>query len=298
MIFTADELTPLIPRVVNRRPASYIREQLHLLAPLLSGRDGAYKAFGPFWWTIKALLKEYRIGTRNWFHGSALDSKVYQAMTLGNPAQDLFSALYYRELHDHFTLSLDEIHLITWPDGRSELYEASDPDGSHQLDLFDHERLRAEREARFIQEPGAYLPRPWRERGDAERARGRLWRAAVCYKRAASSSYGPETREKEDAWLLLAETFEELGHWSKAYFCYETLYTKSKENWLRGAMAKVLLEDGKPGLALELYNQALLSSPGNPELQAGKDMAQRKLEKTAPGPGERGLELNFRARAS
>ena len=124
-----------------------------------------------------------------------------------------------------------------------------------------------------------------------------LWRAAFCYLRAIGTPYGADYREKNDAWLLLAQTYEEVGQFSKAYFCYEALYAKDQEGWVLGAMAHALHEQGLYSKALDTWERVLAVCPGNPEFLAGRDRTLASCTTMEERPG-RHQNLLFPARAS
>lgn len=275
-----------------RRERSWMRQELALLAPALAVRDGSYKAFGPYWWTLKALFRDLGVGKRAWFHGTADDALVRQACDYGNGVLNLSACLQYRAIHGYDTLGIDELHIVSWPDGHCSTYTVSDPDGSCQLDLFAEADKHDALSRRYLDDPRAYLARPWRSRGDTAFLNGDWWQALVCYKRCLGGTFDPSGQERQDAWLRLAETFRELGHHDKACFCYETLYGHSGDPWLPGYMAQCQLAMGHAARALELFDKVLAQCPANPEFAADRERAAALL--TMPPVTRAGIELDFR----
>ncbi len=64
----------------------------------------------------------------------------------------------------------------------------------------------------------------------------------------------------------------------KALFCYQNAFQRDQEGWIQGLMADAWLEDNEPQEALQCYQAALRSMPGNPEYQAGLERTRRILE--------------------
>jgi len=266
-----------------------------MLCTTLSLRDGAYKSFGPYWWQLKSLLKQAKIGKNAWYRGSYTDQMVFKNSNHGSPLLNLWAALRYKELHGHNSLGVPEIHICEWWDGQVGMYEAIDHDMGHQLDLFESARQKERFETLFLQETQEFLPRPWRERGEKALHEGNPWRAIVCFKRAIAIDGGAQ--DKNDAWLFLAQAFEAIGHFAKASFCYEILFKRSEEHWTLGYMAACQLELNHYQQALELFEQALTYSPGNPEFLSGRD---RALHACASGNTSEahGIEFHYQERAS
>jgi len=275
LFFLNNELALTLPEEAKRRPSSWLRAQLSLIAPSLLAYDGSYRSFGSYWWIIKRLLKEGRYGRRAWFQGSYIDHEADKQTDHGSTVLNLWAAVHYREIHGYDTHSIEELHICEWMDGSVSLYKPSDPDAGFQLDLFDSVRKHEESTKRFLLQPEVFLSRPWRERGEKALENQEWLRAIVCFKRSLSGS--GSSADHDDAWLFLGQAFTGLGHFHKSYFCFNTLYQRTHEPWVLGLMASSLLDSGDIRKANELYAQAVKLSPGNPEISSGYDHARKLL---------------------
>jgi tetratricopeptide (TPR) repeat protein len=290
-----DELEHTLPEEARRHPATWAKENLRQIAADLLAEPGRYKLFGAYWWGVKHLLRHSGVGPRGaWFRGPYADEAVRGLADHGQPALNLHAALRRVRAWDDGPEWLDrpeaDLGICEWSDGQVEMYRLSDTDCGHQLDLFDAADRQEHRRRHYLQTVTEYLPRTWRSHGDRALEDGNPGRAAVCYQRMIHLA--TSRTDRSEAWLLLGMTYDQMGHFPKAVFCYQNLYEKENEHWILGNIANSHYQAGRIRDAIACYEQALKLMPGNPEFAAGLEAARLKLGRGRPEPGDfRQLEL-------
>ena len=277
----SNEIERSLPETARHQPAIWIKESLKQLGAELRQCPGRYKLYGCWWWGLKHLLKTMAVGPRSaWYLGPCQDETVRTRIDLGDISLNLQAALERARLWDDGPEWLDRREatrsICEWPDGQVELYQLSDTDAGHQLDLFETITLQEQRLRHYLNSITDFLPRTWRNLGDQAMISQQPARAAVCYQRMLHLS--TSQTERSDAWLLLGLCYDQMGHFPKAIFCYKNLFEKDKEDWLLGNIASSCYQAGRIREAIEYWEQALYVMPGNPEFAAGLATARHELD--------------------
>ncbi len=274
------ELAASLPTEALRKPVHWVKENLKIIAQDLCREPSGYRLYGCYWWGVKYLLRQSETGSRSaWFRGPCQDEEIRHLTDHGAPALNLHAALEHGRLWDDGPEWLERddaaLGIYEWNNGDVELYRLSDTDTGHQLDLFEMADLQEQRRKRYLETVSVFLPRTWRSHGDRALENADPRRAAVCYQRMIHLS--TSHTDRSEAWLLLGMTYDQMGHYPKAIFCYENLYERENEHWILGNIATSHFQAGNTRRSIEYFEQALKLMPGNPEFAAGLEAARLKL---------------------
>lgn len=275
-----DALEETLPAEAITHPAGWLKDTLKNLADDLLGEPARYKLFGAYWWEVKHLLRQTRTGPRTaWFRGPCTDEAVRLLSDHGSPQLNLHAALRRSRDWDDGPEWLDrpeaDLGICEWLNGQVEMYRLSDTDCGHQLDLFEAADHQEQKRWHYLDSVTEFLPRTWRNHGDRALEDGEYGRAAVCYQRMIHLS--TSRTDRSEAWLLLGMTYDQMGHFPKAIFCYQNLYERENEHWILGNIANSCFQAGRVREAFDCFDQALKLMPGNPEFEAGLEAARLKL---------------------
>jgi len=279
MYYDLQELEQTIPHYFPQTKKDYQDLAKELADDLLKSRR-LYKAYGPYWWTLKEFLKLYAPQKRAWFFSSYIDEDikpfVRQAASPREYRLELWGALRYAavalERKDPETPK--EFHFLEDQDSEAFLYQLSDPDASKQLELFEAEpeSFEEENNTRILK----HLPSSLKNLGDQALAEEDFDLAIFAYRRLVTSCRN--ATETTEAWLRLAAAFLHFGHGAKAILCYQTLYEQDAQAWILNDLAKIYLNQASWVQAYEYYREALKKMPGNPEALWGYQEAQKHLK--------------------
>ena len=234
----------------------------------ISENTTSYRNFGGYWAELKPLVYARKTPS------------LEQAVPI------LPAALAYRSIHAigrHLTSHEESLYHL-WEQDEAELISVYDSalEGSRegQLDLFiDMEQQEQEAQA-FLTSPQDFLPRTWKEQGDAALMDGEYHRAVRCYKRSALLSQ--DYIYRGEMWLAMGLAMESAEHHRKALLCFENAYEKAQEGWILGHIAQSWQSLGRLDQARYYYQEALQHMPGNPEyLSALKQLAKADPARSA-----------------
>lgn len=281
MYYRTDELEQSIPETFPRSP-----KELSALARELGGKlqvhRQSYKAYGPYWWTVKAFLKAMSGLRQAWFCKSGLDGELagHTPRPFRNDRQDLlqlWAALRYAApaCHDSLPEIPGELHVIELPGEGPALYRLQDADAVCQLDLFDEPD--APGPGQPVQDMVPQIAALWRRVGDQALAGDDMDRSVWAYRRMLAASR--TSQDLAESWLRLAECFQHFNHIEKSVFCYECLMEHDPANWIVGEIGKIYLEAGRFSKAFDYYQKAVRCMPNNPEIAWGYQKTLENLQR-------------------
>lgn len=285
MYFNRRERQQLVPSMEDEE----IERRLQETAQNLSALPERYRSFGPYWWDVKEALRDRR-RRGAWFMGPGRDREFLaalgaepstQARSYGDRDHEwrerrplLPEGFFYFDQESRDGNPIPDIHLVEGEKGAF-LYRLQDPDAGRQLDLFDEVENRERRREQFLRNTASYLPGPWLQAGDQAVGGGVQHLAVARYKRALTVAHNEESRLQ--SWLRIGTALDEAGHHAKAIVAFEQAYRRGKEGWILGLIAQAALAAGRYGEAANRFRSALESMPGNPEYQAGLEVARAGL---------------------
>lgn len=273
MYYTSDEHKTILEQS-TRPSAKDLHKKLKQYAQELTTDPESYRLYGPYWWPLKALLRNQGLAGRAWFRGTHMDQRLIEEWDREfgincDPWTVVCLAREYRSLQD---LGIPDssgqdipFHLVEYSHGEVELYELCDPDAGRQLDLFEALEDQQEENQAFLDNPGSFIPRTWEQSGDELLSQNRVHCALRHYKRAVLLSR--DSRERSALWLRMGLALGEAQHHWKAVFAFTNCYQTGEEAWVMGHIGQAYEELGHWGEAKRCYEAALEHMPGNPELQ-------------------------------
>ncbi len=281
MFFSSTQIEAALSSTTPEDRKATLRQELEDVIPQLLSTPERYRHFGPFWWFVKALLRDHPLTRRSWLRGSFRDRSITTVCPELPPGAEEFHELLpwlgFRYFHaEMLEESPAEFHIIEAEPGTVRAYVPHDGDAGEQLDLFESAFREAQSRQRLI-DPRQFTGGAWLIEAEKHAAAEDLLRSAAALRRAAARS--TVARDRSTAWIRLGQLFQEHRHPAKAIFCYHNAWEREQECWIQGLVAEVHLEEGRPGEALVCYQAALQEMPENPEYLAGATRCEDLLRK-------------------
>jgi predicted negative regulator of RcsB-dependent stress response len=303
LYFLPHDINSLLDRVTPEERDRQLDDSIHDLAPRIAVKKNEYRHFGPYWWWVKPLIRRSPGARRSWFRGGYTDrafmeeldphvldhpgfstsvtgpSSLTTGTTAAPPAQrDRWLAWLGLQYYNAETVDDTPagFHVVQTAHKRVIAYSVYDADASEQLHLFGDAGEADGALSDFLSDPARYTGSTWFHRAEEHAAAGRTHHAAAALRRAIQRAVDGSDRTR--AWLRLGQIYQENDHVRKALFCYQNAFQRDQEGWIQGLMADAWLQDNEPQEALQCYQAALHSMPGNPEYQAGLERTRRILE--------------------
>lgn len=109
----------------GKKTSVFLREKLANVANLIQANPLYYYHFGPYWWTMKALMRKYLPYTRYHFLGLQDDPIMRKRYNFGSDIDNFFAAMIYQAGRNHH---LDPNHLYEDENGEEQHFVSYDAD--------------------------------------------------------------------------------------------------------------------------------------------------------------------------
>ena len=128
-----DDVKANVERIIKKHGPgrlTALRRALVATADFLSQNPIHYQFYGPYWWVLKALVKEH-VGDAKvvWWAGDEMDDMVRERYATGNDLNDLAACLLYQADRSGDFVNAPERHdIVGESDDDTDSYTVSDPD--------------------------------------------------------------------------------------------------------------------------------------------------------------------------
>ncbi len=321
MYFLPHDISSMLADTDTTEIDQTLDQNIRDLTPRIAAKKNEYRHFGPYWWWVKPLLRKSPGARRSWLKGGyrdrhfldSLDPNIldphllnHPGFSAGDPAPQTTNGqetnrdrqlawlgfqYYHAEIVDDTPAGF---HIVQTGHRRVLAYTVYDADASEQLPLFTDPESKDTTVTEFLSDPTRYTGSAWFQRAEEYAAADTPHKAAAALRRAIQRAI--DTSDRTRAWIRLGQLYQDNNHIQKALFCYHNAYQKDQEGWIQGLMADAWLQDNDPHQALQCYQAALQTMPGNPEYQAGLERTRRLLTQHGPAHGTYQLQPDRIAR--